>query len=258
MNDSLIAAFGNPMDPRYRSYLMVSPLFHIASLHNLAIPRLATGSKVALHTGAFDVERIYALIEQEKVTNWGAVPTMTSRMLAADVADKYDLSSLTAFSLASAPSSEALKQKLRENLPFATALVDSYGLTETSTGVSAATPIDLAEAPGTVGRPTYGVQVEIRDPLGRPLPVGEEGEVCVRSCYNMLGYWENPEATESSIREDLWLHTGDLGALDEQGRLRLSSRRSDLIIRGGENVYPVEVEHALAEDRKSTRLNSGH
>src|SRR3546814_7431410 len=66
-------------------------------------------------------------------------------------------------------------------------------------------------------------------------------------CYNMLGYWENPEATESSIREDLWLHTGDLGALDEQGRLRLSSRRSDLIIRGGENVYPVEVEHALAE-----------
>jgi acyl-CoA synthetase (AMP-forming)/AMP-acid ligase II len=154
---------------------------------------------------------------------------------------------LTAFSLASAPSSEALKQKLRENLPFATALVDSYGLTETSTGVSAATPIDLAEAPGTVGRPTYGVQVEIRDPLGRPLPVGEEGEVCVRSCYNMLGYWENPEATESSIREDLWLHTGDLGALDEQGRLRLSSRRSDLIIRGGENVYPVEVEHALAE-----------
>ncbi|HEY9566014.1 MAG TPA: AMP-binding protein [Nocardioides sp.] len=247
MNDALIAAFGNPMDPRDRSYLMVSPLFHIASLHNLAIPRLATGSKVALHTGAFDVERIYALIEQEKVTNWGAVPTMTSRMLAADVADKYDLSSLTAFSLASAPSSEALKQKLRENLPFATALVDSYGLTETSTGVSAATPIDLAEAPGTVGRPTYGVQVEIRDPLGRPLPVGEEGEVCVRSCYNMLGYWENPEATESSIREDLWLHTGDLGALDEQGRLRLSSRRSDLIIRGGENVYPVEVEHALAE-----------
>ncbi|KRF21214.1 fatty acid--CoA ligase [Nocardioides sp. Soil797] len=247
MNDELMAAFGNPMDARDRSYLLVSPLFHIASLHNLVVPRLATGSKVALHLGAFDVERIYALIEKERVTNWGAVPTMASRMLDSTVSDKYDLSSLTAFSLASAPSSESLKQRLRDNLPFATALVDSYGMTETCTGVATATPADLAESPGTLGRPTYGVQVEIRDPLDRRLGPGEEGEVCVRSTYNMLGYWRNEEATESTIREDGWLHTGDLGELDEQGRLRLSSRRSDLIIRGGENVYPVEIENVLTE-----------
>ncbi|MDT0203138.1 class I adenylate-forming enzyme family protein [Nocardioides sp. AE5] len=247
MNDALMAAFGDPTDPRDRSYLLASPLFHIASLHNLAIPRLATGSKVALHTGAFDVERIYALIEQEKVTNWGAVPTMASRMLDAGIADRFDLSSLRAFSLASAPSSQAFKQRLRDGLPFATALVDSYGLTETCTGVSVATAADLAESPGTLGRPTYGVQMEIRDALGKALGPGEEGEVCVRSCYNMVGYWRNEEATEAAIREDRWLHTGDLGELDEQGRLRLSSRRSDLIIRGGENVYPVEVESALAE-----------
>ncbi|WP_067439525.1 class I adenylate-forming enzyme family protein [Nocardioides jensenii] len=247
MNDELMQAFGNPMDPRDRGYLLVSPLFHIASLHNLVVPRLATGSKVALHLGSFDVERIYALIEAERVTNWGAVPTMASRMLDSDTAADFDLSSLTAFSLASAPSSLALKQRLRENLPFATALVDSYGLTETSTGVSAATPADMAEAPGTVGRPTYGVQLEIRDPLGRTLGPGQEGEVCVRSSYNMLGYWRNEEATAATIREDRWLHTGDLGEVDEQGRLRLSSRRSDLIIRGGENVYPVEIENVLSE-----------
>lgn len=246
MNDALLTAFGNPMDPRDRSYLLASPLFHIASLHNLVVPRLATGSKVALHLGSFDVERIYALIEKEKVTNWGAVPTMASRMLDVDPSG-YDLSSLTAFSLASAPSSEGLKKKLRETLPFATALVDSYGMTETSTGVAVATPADLAESPGTLGRPTYGVQVEVRDPLDNTLGPGEEGEVCVRSCYNMLGYWENEEATAATIREDGWLHTGDLGELDEQGRLRLSSRRSDLIIRGGENVYPVEVENVLTE-----------
>ncbi|QIX25627.1 acyl--CoA ligase [Nocardioides sp. JQ2195] len=247
MNDELMAAFGDPTDARDRSYLLASPLFHIASLHNLVVPRLATGSKVAMNVGSFDVERIYALIEKERVTNWGAVPTMASRMLDSAVSDKYDLSSLTAFSLASAPSSESLKQKLRENLPFAAALVDSYGLTETCTGVATATPADLAESPGTLGRPSYGVQLEIRDPMDRPLGPGQEGEVCVRSTYNMLGYWRNEEATHDTIREDGWLHTGDLGELDEQGRLRLSSRRSDLIIRGGENVYPVEVEHVLTD-----------
>lgn len=247
MADALKAAFGDPTDPRDRGYLLASPLFHIASLHNLVLPRLATGSKVALHLGAFDVNAIYALIEKERVTNWGAVPTMASRMLDVDTAHNYDLTSLSAFSLASAPSSVALKQRIREGLPFATALVDSYGLTETCTSVAVATPADLADSPGTLGNVTYGVQLEIRDPLGQPLPPGAEGEVCVRSCYNMIGYWGNEQATESSIREDRWLHTGDLGELDEQGRLRLSSRRSDLIIRGGENVYPVEVENVLTE-----------
>lgn len=247
MNDALMTAFGSPLDPRDRSYLLASPLFHIASLHNLVVPRLATGSKVALHMGAFDVDRVFALIEKEKVTNWGAVPTMASRMLDSGTAGNFDLSSLTAFSLASAPSSEHLKQKLRDELPFATALVDSYGMTETCTGIATATPADLAESPGTLGRPTYGVQVEVRDPLGRPLGPGEEGEVCVRSSYNMLGYWKNTEATNATIREGRWLHTGDLGELDDQGRLRLSSRRSDLIIRGGENIYPLEIENVLTE-----------
>lgn len=247
MADALKAAFGDPTDPRDRAYLLSSPLFHIASLHNLALPRLATGSKVVLHTGSFDVDKIYALIEKERVTNWGAVPTMASRLLDVGTAHKYDLSSLTAFALSAAPSSVALKQRIREGLPFATSLVDSYGLTETCTSVAVATPADLAEAPGSLGSTTYGVQVEIRDPLGNALPRGEEGEVCVRSCYNMLGYWGNEEATESSIRSDRWLHTGDLGVIDENGRLTLSSRRSDLLIRGGENIYPVEVESLLDE-----------
>ncbi len=247
MNDALGAAFGDPTDPRDRTYLLVLPLFHIASLHNLAVPRLANGSKIALHTGAFDVDRVLSLIQDEKVTNWGAVPTMANRLLEHGDLSAYDLSSLTSFSLASAPSSPAFQERLRSSLPFATnALVDSYGLTESCTAISVATTPDLAEDPGTLGYPIVGVQLEIRDALGNPVPEGVEGEICVRSAYTMLGYWNDPKATADAIHADRWLHTGDIGEL-RAGRVRLSSRRSDLIIRGGENVYPAEVEGVLLE-----------
>src|SRR5690606_29024264 len=107
-----------------------------------------TGSAVVMTQGAFDVDKVFALIEQEKVTNWGAVPTMAARMLEHEDPDRYDLSSLTAFALASAPSSPALKQRLREKFPFAgQALVDSYGLTECSTAVAVATAPELEAFP---------------------------------------------------------------------------------------------------------------
>ncbi|MER7078884.1 Acyl-CoA synthetase (AMP-forming)/AMP-acid ligase II [Saccharopolyspora kobensis] len=247
MNDALAAAHGDPIDPRDRRYLLALPLFHIACLHNLAVPRLATGSTVVMHQGSFDVDRVLRLVARERVTNWGAVPTQAHRILEHGDISQYDLSSLTTFSLASAPSSAAFKQRLRERLPVAErSLVDSYGMTETCTALTAASPADLAEAPETLGRPIAGVQLEIRDPFGNALPDGQEGEVCVRSAYNMLGYWNDPRATADAIRADRWLHTGDIGVI-EHGRLRLSARRSDLIIRGGENVYPAEVEGVLAE-----------
>ncbi|MBE1530772.1 class I adenylate-forming enzyme family protein [Actinomadura algeriensis] len=246
-NDAIMQAMGVPGDPADRRYLLVLPLFHIGSLHNLAVPRLATGSAVILHEGRFDVDAILGLIERERVTNWGAVPTMANRIVEHGAATKYDLSSLTAFSLATAPSSPAFKERLRKVFPPAKdALVDSYGLTESCTGVATATPADLAEAPGTLGRPIIGVRLEIRDPDGNALPEGVEGEVCVRSAYNMLGYWNDQEATDRAIRADRWLHTGDIGMV-EGGRLRLTTRRSDLILRGGENVYPAEIENVLAE-----------
>ncbi len=245
-NDAVAAVFGDPTDPRDKTYLLTMPLFHVGSLHNLAVPRLATGSKVALHLGAFDVDRVLRLVESERVTNWGAVPTMAHRMLEHPDLSAYDTSSLRAFALASAPSSPAFKQRLRDGLPFASMLVDSYGLTETCTAVAVATPMDLAEAPGSLGRPVLGVQMEIRDPQGRPVPEGVEGEVCVRSMFVMKEYWDHPEATAAALREDRWLHTGDIGVM-EQGRVRLSSRRADLIIRGGENINPGEIEAVLAE-----------
>lgn len=247
MNDALAAAFGDPTDPRDRRYLVTSPLFHIASLHNLAIPRLGTGSTAVVYEGSFDIDRLLRLIEQERVTNWGAVPTMAHRLLQHGDLSKYDLSSLRAFSLSSAPSSPQFHERLRQALPVAErALVDSYGLTESCTALTVATAVDLAEAPGTLGRPITTVDLEIRDEANRPVPESVEGEICVRSPFNMLGYWNDPEATARSIDTDRWMHTGDIGTL-EAGRLRLSARRSDLIIRGGENVYPAEIEGALAE-----------
>lgn len=247
MNNALLQAFGDPTPEADRRHLLAVPLFHIAGLHNLVVPRLAEGATIVLHTGRFDVERVLRLIETERVTNWGAVPTMAHRLINHGDLSSYDLSSLTAFALASAPSSPAFQQQLRSSLPsVANSLVDSYGLTESATAIAVATPADLAEAPGTLGRPIPTIELEIRDAEGRPLPEGQEGEVCVRSPFVMVGYWEAPEASAAAISEDRWLATGDIGVL-EQGRLRLTTRRTDLILRGGENVYPTEVESALAE-----------
>ncbi|NUS45240.1 MAG: acyl--CoA ligase, partial [Mycobacteriaceae bacterium] len=247
-SDALAAAFAGCVDsgPSDRRYLLTSPLFHIASLHNLVVPRLATGGAVVMHQGSFDPAQVLGLIQRERATHWGAVPTMAKRLLDVDLSG-YDLSSLTGFALASAPSSPALQERLRAELPFAgQALVDSYGLTECCTAVSVATPPELAAFPGTVGRPVIGVEVEIRDAAGNPLPDGREGEICVRSAYVMLGYWRDERATAAAIDPRRWLRTGDIGVRDN-GRLRLTGRRSDLILRGGENIYPVEIEQVLDE-----------
>ncbi|PXX69122.1 acyl-CoA synthetase (AMP-forming)/AMP-acid ligase II [Nocardia tenerifensis] len=246
-NDALAAEFAGASEPPSgRRFLLTSPLFHIASLHNLVVPRLVTGDTAVLYQGAFDADRVLRLIERERVTNWGAMPTMATRLLEQDLS-RYDLSSLASFSLNSAPSSAALQQQLREQLPVAkTALVTSYGLTECSTAATLASPAELAAFPDTVGRPVIGAAVQVRDGDGNPVPDGTEGEICVRSSYVMLGYWNDPAATSAAITEDRWLRTGDIGVMTE-GRLRLSGRRSDLILRGGENVYPTEIEQCLEE-----------
>ncbi|HLS77793.1 MAG TPA: class I adenylate-forming enzyme family protein [Nocardia sp.] len=249
-NDAMAAAFAGRVDdgaPKGRRFLLTSPLFHIASLHNLVLPRLATGDTAVFYRGAFDGERVASLIERERITNWGAMPTMAHRLLAAEP-ERHDLSSLVSLSLNSAPSPATLHRQLRERVPVArTALSTSYGMTECATAATLATPAELAAHPDTVGRPIIGVELQIRDGSGRQVAASAEGEIWVRSPYVMLGYWEDPDATAAAITPDRWLRTGDLGAVDAHGLLRLSGRRSDLVLRGGENVYPTEVEHCLDE-----------
>ncbi|MGY1814088.1 class I adenylate-forming enzyme family protein [Blastococcus sp. SYSU D00820] len=243
LNDAVAAELGAPQSDR--RFLLVTPLFHIAALHNLAVVRLAVGDTAVVHLGRFDLDRVLELIERERVTNWGAVPTMVQRLVEHGGLDRYDLSSLRTISVSSAPSSPTLKARLREVLPVAgRSLGTTYGLTESSTAATLASARELLEDPETVGRPIPTMQVEVRDPAGVPVPEGVEGEVCLRGPGMMLGYWRNPEATAQSTAPNRWFRTGDLGTV-VGGHLHISSRRSDLILRGGENVYPAEVEDQL-------------
>jgi acyl-CoA synthetase (AMP-forming)/AMP-acid ligase II len=251
MGDAILAelgaAFGMPPRTVGRRILMSLPLFHIASLHNLAIPRLTSGDAVIIDAGRFDADRVLGLIERERITNWAVVPTMAHRIVEANPAGRFDLSSLTALSINSAPSSPALKERVKATLPgVAMTMIDSYGLTESSTAATVATSADLEAFPLSVGTAIATVSIEIHDENGELLPDGEPGEIWLRSQFTMLGYWNDPEATAAAIDADGWLHTGDLGLL-RNGRLFMSTRRSDLILRGGENVYPAEIEAVLDE-----------
>ncbi|HJQ44210.1 MAG TPA: class I adenylate-forming enzyme family protein [Jatrophihabitantaceae bacterium] len=246
LNDVLAAEMGVPLTAP-RRFLMSLPLFHIASLHNLAIPRLISGDAVVIDQGRFDVDRVLAVIERERITNWAIVPTMVHRLVTHPTLERYDLSSLAAISVNSAPSSPALKDRLRAAVPSVQqSVIDSYGLTESTTAATVASALDLEAHPTTVGRPIVGVEVEIRGADGTQLPDGEEGEIWVRGAFVMLGYWDDPEATAAAITPDGWLRTGDIGAMRD-GLLYMSTRRTDLILRGGENVYPAEIEAVLDE-----------
>ena len=246
----LMAAFGMPARTEPRRFLLSMPLFHIASLHNCVIPRLTTGDTIVIDEGRFEVERVLALIEHERVTNWAVVPTMAHRVVEHPAVRRYDLSSLAALSINSAPSSPALKDRVRAAIPTVQAsIADSYGLTESSTAATLATPTDLITHPTSVGTTIPSVSLSIRDADGERLPDGEEGEIWLRSQFTMLGYWRDDEATSAAITPDGWLRTGDLGSVRD-GRLFLATRRSDLILRGGENVYPAEIEAALDEHPK--------
>ncbi len=247
MMNAISAAIRPDVPPASGRWLLSMPLFHIASLHNLAVPRLATGETVVLTQGAFDPHKVLTLVSNERVTNWTVVPTMANRLVELGDVSGYDLSALRGFGLASAPSSLALQARLRELIPVAReGLVDSYGLTESCTGATVATPPVLAANPGTVGYPIPTVAVQIRSASGEVLGNGQEGEIWLRSPYNMLGYWEDPQATAAIFDADRWMRTGDIGSL-RSGLLYMATRRSDLILRGGENVYPVEIEQVLDE-----------
>jgi acyl-CoA synthetase (AMP-forming)/AMP-acid ligase II len=247
LNDAVAAELGAPQHDR--RFLLVTPLFHIAALHNLAVVRLAVGDTAVVHLGRFDIDEVLRLVERERVTNWGAVPTMVSRLVERaerqGLAD-LDLSSLRTISIGTAPSSPALRARLREALPDAgRSLGTTYGLTESSTAATLATAAELLADPDTVGRAVPTMELEVRGPDGVALPPGQEGEVHLRGALVMLGYWDDPDATAAAMGPDGWLSTGDLGTLLADGHLHISSRRSDLILRGGENVYPAEVENQL-------------
>jgi len=225
--------------------MITSPLFHVSGLHAGAISSLAGGVKTVWPLGRFDAEKVAALVEREKITSWGYTPTLLKRLVESEAALRHDLSSLRVIGGGGAPVSPELQALVRERLPqLRETFSIGYGLTE-GTAFGTINPAEeWAHDRTGVGRPLPTIAIEIRDERGQALPEGEVGEIHIRSPLVMAGYFRDEEATREAIRPGLWLRTGDLGYL-ENGRLYLASRRTDLILRGGENVYPAEIERRL-------------
>ncbi len=197
--------------------------------------------------GRWSEEVHLALSERHQVSGWSVVPTQLWRLLDWPDLGRFDLSSLRTVTGGGAVWPPGLLRKLEEQLPWVRpALGLGYGMTETN---GLGTSLGGAESflhPDSIGRPSPTVELEIRDPATRrTLAEGLVGEIALRSASTFAGYWRDPAATRAVI-EDGWYHTGDLGS-HRDGFVYLAGRRSDLIIRGGENVSPVEVENRLHE-----------
>ncbi|MBC7224250.1 MAG: acyl--CoA ligase [Anaerolineae bacterium] len=183
-------------------------------------------------------------IQDEKVTILVAVPTALAVLLRMEDLDQYDVSSLLICGTGSAPCPAELARQVRER--FGCAMHIGFGTTELGGGIAVTELDDPDEAQvETVGRPMPGIEVRIVDDEGRPLPPGQVGELVCRSEGLMAGYLKAPDQTAEVIDEEGWYHTGDLATMDERGYIRIVGRKKDLIIRGGQNVYPAEIEGYL-------------
>jgi O-succinylbenzoic acid--CoA ligase len=225
-------------------WLACLPLFHIGGL-SILMRNALYGTPVLIHE-RFDPERVSAAIDAG-ITHVSLVPTMLGRLLDAREGRPAP-ASLRGILLGGAAGPSLLLERARE-LGFP--VLPSYGLTEACSQVATWDPGDLeapAQESGSVGHALSGTEIRIADARGRALPPGREGEILVRGPTVMAGYLDDADGTSRALR-DGWLHTGDVGALDPAGRLRVLDRRADLIVSGGENVSPAEVEAVLREHR---------
>ena len=224
--------------------LGVAPLFHTGGCVGNVLGTVQTSGTLLLPE-AFDADLMLDLIEQERVTYSFGVPTMLIALLAAQARKPRDVSSLrTLFSGATIVPVEVVRQV---EARFGVTLIIGYGQTETSPAITHTRPGDNArDKSETIGQPVPQIEVKIVDPAsGALLPVGTPGELCTRGFHVMMAYYDLPEATAATIDAEGWLHTGDLCVMDDRGYFRVTGRLKDLIIRGGENIYPREIEELL-------------
>ncbi|MFN0180869.1 MAG: o-succinylbenzoate--CoA ligase [Gemmatimonadales bacterium] len=220
--------------------LVVLPLFHIGALLPLTWVLHHGGTGVVLRS--FDADLAIRVLESERITTGLVVPTIFEMLLDHPRFESIDHSSLRSLVVGGAPVPPPLARRSKE--AGITALQD-YGSTEAAV-VTIASEDEFLTKPMSAGRPLIHTEVRIVDDDGQSLPAGEVGEIVVRGNHLMAGYWGRPEATANAFR-DGWFHTGDLGSLDGEGCLFVRDRKNDLIISGGENIYPAEVERVLAE-----------
>ncbi|WP_233509748.1 FadD3 family acyl-CoA ligase [Actinomadura craniellae] len=216
-------------------YMIVNPFFHIFGYKAGCIASMIRGATVH-PVPVFEVDRVLELIERERITMLPGPPTLYHSLLEAHAEGKWDLSSLRAAVTGSADIPVELIRRVVTELPFQT-IRTGYGLTEAGTATISRDGDSFEDIATTVGRPCDGVEIRIAD----------DGEVLVRGYSVMRGYLDDPEATAEAIDADGWLHTGDLGTLDERGNLRIVGRKKDMFIVGGFNAYPAEIENFLME-----------
>ena len=226
--------------------LLTSPLFHVSGCHSGLVVGLAAGVKLVIPVGKFEPEKAMQLIQDEKISVWATVPTMVWRVVEHPARHDYDLTSVTSVAYGGSPSAGELQRRVQETFPSVRTLGNAYGLTESSSVATVCSGPEFLERPDSVGRAMPVVDVQVMRPDGAPVDTGEIGEVWIKGPIIMPGYWNKPEAT-AEVLSDGWLHSGDIGYLDEDGFLYITDRAKDMIIRGGENVYCVEIENRLAE-----------
>ncbi|NUS51156.1 MAG: long-chain-fatty-acid--CoA ligase [Nocardioidaceae bacterium] len=230
--------------------MVAMPLFHIggSGWANVALARGGTDVLVPM----IDPAALIETIEKQRITNAFLVPAVLQMMCAVPGADDRDFSSLRSIAYGASPiTTAALKRSLEV---FRAPLFQVYGLTETTGAITELSSTDHdPEGPRqhlmrSAGKPYPWVEMKAVDPAtGQDCGPGEVGEIWTRSVQNSPGYWRKPDDTKLSFDEDGWLHTGDAGYLDEEGYVFLTDRIKDMIVTGAENVYPIEVESALAE-----------
>ncbi|XRQ06184.1 class I adenylate-forming enzyme family protein [Actinomadura welshii] len=220
------------------------PLFHTAGCGLVTLGALQTGGRHVIPAG-FDADLMLDLVEAERGTLTLSVPTMLIRMLERQAERPRDVSSWRLATLGGAPVPIDLVLRAQRDLGVGVGI--GYGQTEASPYIThTAAGEQDAETLATVGRPLPGTEVKIVDPeSGEPAGVGELGEICTRGVCVMAGYFDDAAATAEAVDAGGWLHTGDLGSMDASGLVRVEGRLKDMIIRGGENIFPREIEDVL-------------
>ncbi|ABD26133.1 AMP-dependent synthetase and ligase [Novosphingobium aromaticivorans DSM 12444] len=221
------------------------PLYHCFGMVLGNLAALASGAAMVYPGEAYDPQLALAAVAEEGCTALYGVPTMFITILAQPDLDRYDVSTLRTGIMAGSPCPVSTMRQVMDRLNM-TEVTIGYGMTETSPlTTQTATDDPLEERVGTVGRVHPHAEAKIVGLDGETLPIGQQGEYCSRGYAVMLGYWDDPEKTAEAIDGEGWMHSGDLATMDEHGYVRITGRIKDMIIRGGENIYPREIEEFL-------------
>lgn len=223
--------------------LVVGPLYHVGAFDLPGIAVLMLGGMLCVLRD-FDPEAALAAIERERLTGGWMAPSMLNRTLAYPGRERFDLAS---FRWLIGGGERTPEERIREfsTLFEAARYIDAYGLTESCSGDTFMEAGREIEKIGSVGRATPFARIEVRDDEGRALPGGTQGEICLLGPKITRGYWRDPAKTAASFHADGWFRSGDVGYLDDEGFLTLTDRKKDMIISGGVNVYPAEIEAEL-------------